>query len=46
MLNYGLLDFDLDEFVEDMMNQSSYGDLSSYDSDYQEVGDYILIRLD
>ena len=46
MMNYGLLDFDLDEFVEDMMNQSSYGDLSSYDSDYQEVGDYILIRLD
>ena len=45
MVNYGLLDFDLDEFVEDMMNQSSYGDLSSYDSDYQEVGDYILIRL-
>ena len=45
MVNYGLLGFDLDEFVEDMMNQGSYGDLSSYDGNYEMVGYYVLIRI-
>ena len=45
LVTAGLLTFDLNDFVEDMVDQGSYGDLSSYDGDYQEVGDYVLIRI-
>ena len=50
LTNSGLLDFDLDEFADDMVNQGSYGDLSSYDGEYcEDTVDgvrYISIRVD
>jgi len=45
LIDYNVVSFDMETFVNDRINQSDYGEIGHYDGEYHEVGDYILIRL-
>lgn len=45
MIEYGVVQFDTDAYVDYMVSDSDFGELSRYDGNYYEVDGYYLIRI-
>lgn len=45
LIQYNVVMFDGDEWVEDMVNGSNWGELASWDGEYYEVSGFVLIRI-